>query len=169
MDDDELLDALRARPDADDPVIAAANDHIDAHLTVRHSMALEGQQLPGVMYASQHLLRLTLGLARSHWSPRQIVAWLTTPRDDLAGLSPVDALDDEYLPDLVHAAAARTAAHHHLPGDPTVDATGVEDRWRALTMEQRIAVLDWVADRPPDAAGRVVVTDDDINQVGVRP
>lgn len=51
-------------------------------------------------------------------------------------------------------------------GTPSGGGPVVEDRWRALTMEQPpFAVLDWVAPRPPDADGRVVVTNDDIDQV----
>jgi hypothetical protein len=49
--------------------------------------------------------------------------------------------------------------------DRELDATRVERRWRALTMEQRIAVLNLVADRPTETDGRVVVTDADIDWV----
>lgn len=84
---------------------------------------------------------------------------VTVPEPWGRNLALTDLVQPRHRPDI---GAVRRAL---VEDEPELDATAVEGRWRQLTPGQRLAVMDAIADRNPDADGRVVITDDDINRV----
>lgn len=114
MDEGEIAERLRQRPDADAPEIADAIVALEIRAAVRHSMMLEGQHRPALGTGAAAVLRVAYRLGTAGWSGAAIAGWWGGPHGALGGRTPADALAAGEV-DAVLAAADRAAG---LPPQP---------------------------------------------------